>query len=167
MERSKDFEAFFKENYTSFYFFALHLIDDEETSRDIVSDSFEHAWHNFHSLEVSNWKSYLMSYIRNKCVDYIRHEEVKRKYVEFYLQLTLENNQRDTHEYDERILKIRRIIATLSPQTRLVFSECYLQEKSYKEVAENLNISTNAVKKHIVKALKTIREACVKKDQSE
>ena len=47
---------------------------------------------------------------------------------------------------------------TLAPRTRLVLQECYIHKKKYKEVAAEMEISVNAVKKHIVKALKTIRE---------
>lgn len=161
MEKEKKFEAFFKENYAPFYFFALQLINDEEMSKDIVNDSFELAWTKIDSIEIINWKSYLLSYIRNKCVDYIRHQEVKRKYAEFYLKLALESRNDCTSEYDERILKIRNVIQSFSPQTKLIFQECYLREKKYKEVAEELGISVNAVKKHIVKALKILRESFV------
>lgn len=164
LEKEKKFEAFFKENYTPFYFFALQLINDEETSKDIVNDSFEFAWSKIDSIGVTNWKSYLLSYIRNKCVDYIRHQEVKKKYVEFYQKLMLESRNNGTPEYDERILHIRKVIQSFSPQTRLIFQECYLREKKYKEVAEELGISVNAVKKHIVKALKTLRESFVNKN---
>ena len=38
-----------------------------------------------------------------------------------------------------------------------------IQRKKYQEVAEELNISVSAVRKHIVKALQVIREECAKK----
>ena len=78
-----------------FYFFALRIINDEETSKDIVNDSFEFAWTKIDSIEVVNWKSYLLSYIRNKCVDYIRHEEVKKKYENYKIDITLDIDMSD------------------------------------------------------------------------
>ena len=164
LEKEKQFEVFFKENYKPFYFFALQLINDEETSKDIVNDSFELAWTKIDSIEVVNWKSYLLSYIRNKCVDYIRHEEVKKKYVDFYQKLILESRNNATPEYDERILHVKKVIKNFSPQTKLIFQECFLREKKYKEVAEELGISVNAVKKHIMKSLKILRESFVNKN---
>lgn len=166
LEKRKKFELFFKENYMPFYFFALRIINDEETSKDIVNDSFEFAWTKLDSIDVVNWKSYLLSYIRNKCVDYIRHQEVKKKYVEFYKELMLENRHIVSSGQDERILQIRKIMESFTPQTKLVFEECYLREKKYKEVADELGISINAVKKHIVKGLKMLRESLVKNDKS-
>ena len=51
---------------------------------------------------------------------------------------------------------------TLPPKTRHVLEECYFNNKKYKEVADSLEVSTNAVKKHIVKALGLLRERCRK-----
>lgn len=163
MKKSINFEFFFKENYSQFYFFALHLIDDEEVSRDIVSDSFEYALNNYGRLDVENWKTYMYSYIRNKCIDYIRHQEVKRKYIDYYLHVTSEIEESGYEEYEEKIKEIRKLIGSLTPQTRLVLRECYIHNKKYKEVADELQISVSAVRKHMVKALKVIREGIAKK----
>lgn len=163
LEKEKNFEIFFKENYLPFYFFALQFVNDEEVSKDIVNDSFEFAWAKLDTIDVINWKSYLLGYIRNKCVDYIRHQEVKRKYAEFYQNLMMDKSIYYTSESDERILHIRKVIESFPPRTKKIFQECYLHEKKYKEVAEDLEISVNAVKKHIVKALKILRESFVNK----
>lgn len=64
---------------------------------------------------------------------------------------------------DERLQDIMKVIDTLKPKTRLVLQECYINHKTYKDVAEELEISTSGVKKHIVAALKTIREEMAKK----
>jgi len=163
LNKATEFEHFFKVNYSQFYFFALHLVDDVEVSRDIVSDAFEYAWKNFQKSDVLNWKTYIYSFIRNKSVDYIRHEIVKNKYADVYLQITQEAEDNGYEDYDERVEMIRDILQTLTPQTRLVLHECYINRKKYKEVADELEISTNTVKKHIVKALKKIREEISKK----
>lgn len=40
----------------------------------------------------------------------------------------------------------------LPQTTREILTACYLEEKKYKEVAEERNISKETVKKHIVRA---------------
>lgn len=162
LNKTSEFEQFFKENYTRFFYFALHILDDEEVSRDIVADAFEYAWKNFRKSDVGNWQTYIYSYIRNKCVDHFRHQSVKEKYADLYLQTTQEADV-GYEEQDERVEALQTILATLTPQTRLVLQECYINRKKYKEVADDLEISTNTVKKHIIKALKTIREEIAKK----
>jgi DNA-directed RNA polymerase specialized sigma subunit len=39
-----------------------------------------------------------------------------------------------------------------------LIKECYYENKKYQEVAENFGISISGVKKHIMKALKMLRE---------
>lgn len=150
------FERFFKENYASLYSYAFRLTGEQEISRDIVADAFEHTWKaTIQKLEVEDWHAYIHAYVQHKCVDFLRHTLVKEKYVEFYLKTNSEKD--DSESYDERLEAIQAAIETLSPRTRLVLQECYIHQKKYKEVAEELDISINAVKQHIVKALQTIR----------
>ena len=66
-------------------------------------------------------------------------------------------------EQDERMMHISKAMEKLTPHTRHILEECYIQRKKYQEVAEELNISVSAVRKHIVKALQVIREECDKK----
>lgn len=157
MNRRIEFERFFKDNYSCFFHFARHIVNDAEVCRDIVGDAFEHAWRGYDKIKVGNWKTYLYSYIRNKCVDYIRHQAVEKKYAEFFLHLHSEKED-EYEDRDEQIAIMRKTFSELSPRTRLVLQECYLHNKKYHEVADELGISVSAVKKHIVKALKIMRE---------
>lgn len=158
------FEHFFKENYSKFYYFALRYIDDREVCRDIVSDAFEYAWKSYKNDEIENWRNYIYSFIRNECIDYVRHLTVHQKYTEFYVNMM--NEEEQPEEVDERVALIRKLMDQLTPKTRLILEECYINKKKYKEVAADLEISESAVKKHIVQALKNIRKNIVKRDDS-
>ena len=165
MDQSTKFERFFKDNYTQFYLFAFHLTDDDEASKDIVNDVFEYVWINYDNEIIKNWVAYTYSHIRTKCIDYIRHQNVKRKYVEYYRQENLIHDQESFWDESDKIEFIRDVIKTLPFQTQLVLKLCYFQNKKYKEAANELNISTNTIKKHIVRALKVIREEVTEKYQ--
>ncbi len=158
LKNSTAFECFFKENYSQFYYYAYQLTDEEEVSKDIVSDGFEYAWRHFQDEQVENWKAYMCSFIHNKSIDYLRHQIIKEKYAELYLSMADEKEKFVYEEADERIEAIRKILRKLPQRTQFIMQECYMQNKKYKEVAEELEISINAVKQHIVKALKIIRE---------
>ncbi len=160
MRDESEFKLFFVENYSKFYYFACQLVDDKEICRDIVSDAFEYIWKEYRDKEgVKNWKNYMFSFIRNKCVDYVRHQGVHEKYREYYTHLYKEEEEKEDYtETDRKIEAMKRIIAGFTPQTRLIFRRCYVDKKKYEEVAEELGVSTSAVKKHIMKALKTLRE---------
>lgn len=158
MRESETFEEFFKTNFERFYCYALHLLNDEECSRDIVYDALEYVWRNYTNEGVDDWFRYTMSTVRNRCLDHIRHQAVHQRYADFVIHAVEHQAEMYAEEEDTRLMAIRQIMETLPPRTRLVLQECYIHKKKYKEVAEEMEISVNAIKKHIVKALKTIRE---------
>jgi RNA polymerase sigma-70 factor (ECF subfamily) len=61
-------------------------------------------------------------------------------------------------EREERIRRIEAFIEQLKDPTKTILKECYYENKKYQEVAENFGISISGVKKHIMKALKMLRE---------
>ena len=46
VEDKADFDFLFKEYYPQLYYYAFHLINNMEASKDIVSDAFEFIWAN-------------------------------------------------------------------------------------------------------------------------
>lgn len=158
MDELSDFDSIFKSYYVPLCSFAYSLINDWEASRDIVSDAFEYIWNNFEKLRKSTVKSYLFVYVRNRSVDHLRHNGIKNQYADLFLKIEERYSFMDFQEQDERMKKVKRAINTLPPKTRYVLEECYYQEKKYKEVAEEMGVSIAAIHKHIVKALKIIRE---------
>ena len=101
--------------------------------------------------------------VRNKSIDFLRHQNIHEQYIQLYSELTKTYVETEYQEQDERMLSISRAMEKLTPHTRHILEECYIQRKKYQEVAEDLNISVSAVRKHIVKALQVIREECAKK----
>lgn len=163
VEDKADFDFLFKEYYPQLYYYAFHLINNMEASKDIVSDAFEFIWANYAKIDKATAKSYLYVYVRNKSIDFLRHQSTHEQYVQIYSELTKSYVETEYQEQDERMMHISKAMEKLTPHTKHILEECYIQRKKYQEVAEELNISVSAVRKHIVKALQVIREECAKK----
>ena len=99
--RIKAFESFFKENYSFYYFTAYHLLEDEELSRDMVSECTQLVWEKYQQDTVDEWKAYMYHAVRNRCLDYLRRENVKKKYVAFYKAVTPESFDQYEEDDDE------------------------------------------------------------------
>ena len=164
VEDKADFDYLFKEYYPQLYYYAFHLINNMEASKDIASDAFEFIWTNYAKIDKTTAKSYLYVYVRNKCIDYLRHQNVHEQYVQLYIKLTESYTETEYKEYDERMMRIHKAISTLTAHTRHILEECYVRRKKYQEVADELNISVSAVRKHIVKALSVLRKEFAKKE---
>ena len=152
------FEQLYKENYARLYYYAFRFITDEEVCKDIINDVFENAWQNFDDLKFETVTSYLYVLTRSRCIDYLRHRQVEEQYADFYRIMTEGDAHVVLDEMEERVQRIERIIEQLTEPTKTILKECYFDNKKYKEVAEKLGISISGVKKHIMKALRLLRD---------
>ncbi len=157
--QTKEFEEFFKENYSKIYYLALSLLHDDETARDIVSDSFEYLFtHNSH-LQVAEACNYLFVSVRHRCADYHRKQAVHQRYSS-YINYTSKKVEDAIGfwEHEEQVGQILKLMEQLSPRTHDILEAHYLKGKKYSEVAVEFGISESAVKKHVMQALKFFRE---------
>ena len=172
MDDRATFDKMFNEWYAQFVYFAYYFINDAEVCRDIVSDAFEYLWRNYEKIEEATAKTYLYTIIRTRCIDYLRKQNIHEEYVEFTAQLTDKMIEGDSQNSDSRVLRIREAMKKLNPGEEHnldhvdeldflayhILEACYIHNKKYKEVAEELNVSVAAVHKNIVKALRILRE---------
>ena len=151
------FETVYRAYYSRLFYYCFQFIsDEEEASKDIINDVFEKLWTQRHELKEETLSTFLYTLVRNKCLDYIKHKKVEQQYTELYELITYE--EPDEYElYEQQISQIEKIISDLDEPTKSIFTKCYFLNKKYAEVAEEYNISTNGVKKHIMKVLRLIR----------
>ena len=156
MRTTEAFEAFFKAYYTKALCLALSIVHDEDVGRDIVGEVFEYLLTNPKSFSESELKNYLFVMVRNKCADHFRQTITREKF-EAWAQYTFPRIEENYDEHEAKVLAVQQALTELSPRTREVFDAHYLQGLKYSEVAERLQISQNAVKKHIVTGLRKLR----------
>ena len=74
------FKHFFKEYFSKFFAFTSRFIDDAYVREDIVQETFIIVWSRHLKMfdsEVS-LQAFIYRTLRNKCLDYIRHEKIKK-----------------------------------------------------------------------------------------
>ena len=161
-DEKKEFEALFRDMYPKLYYAAMQIVKDEEACRDIIGDSFEQLWTHRTKVEATKRSAFLYRIIHNKCIDYIRKQTARNKYIEFYNILygtKAEDLEHSWEENERQIQAMYHVIEAMTPQTQLILKSCYFKGMKYREVAEELNISISAVRKHIVQALKLLRSS--------
>lgn len=154
------FEKLFRDNYGKAYYLALRILHDDEASKDVVADAFELVWRRLQDSDVDKLSSYLLTAVKNVCLDYIRKQNIRNRYVQASVQAVgkLSFNPEEVDLHEEKIQTIMRSLDELTPRTQQIVTMCYVQRKKYREVAEELGISESAVKKHIMQALSYMRQ---------
>ena len=155
---TRGFEELFGLHFNNLTGYVYTYVRDEEVAKDIVHDTFMTFWTNRKRLDLSySAKSYLFTLAQNYALNYLRHLRVvavnEREVTEW-----LESASDELEEHDERYARVEEKLAQLPDKQREVFLKCVVEEKKYKDVADELNVSLNTIKKHMARALKFLRD---------
>ena len=142
------------------YFHACRSIKNTDESRDIVQEVFTALWTKRESLVIpKSVDAYLYGSIRNRILNFIAHQKVVSKYADS-IDAYLEQAESTTEELlsaKELTHILQKEISLLPEKMREVFELSRNHELSYKQIAEQLNISDQSVKKQVHRALKILR----------
>ncbi len=149
------FKLFFESFYPSLCLFANKYLKDRDVSLDIVQDAFIYLWNkkaDFQSVNAA--KSYLYQYVKNRSLNYLRDNEIrKRKELK---DLESEVYFRDNMIEEETYQIVSDAIRTLPPQGQRVI-ELSLDGLKNQEIADQLGISINTVKTIKLRAFAALR----------
>lgn len=154
------FEQVFREMSPKLYRFALTYTMNEDMAEDIVQDTFMHLWAVAASLpDDTNINSYLYSSVKNSCLNYYKHLQVedsnRTKLTEALVYLGSLEYEDDGGLFE----KVQACLQQLPEQQRKVLELKIFQGMSYKEIAEELQVSEVTVHTHVKRAYKFIRES--------
>ena len=158
IEKKSVFDRLFRSWYLEMVYFACYFVKDKETCKDIASDAFEYLWRNYEKIDESTAKSYLLTFIKTRCIDHIRKQNTRKDYADFVRLIAGRLTEDTTKDKEMRYEKIQKGMELLTNYNLSILKSCYLERKSYKEVAAELGVSVSAIHKNIVKALRIIRK---------
>ena len=152
------FEEIFNSFFSALCNFANTFVHDVHQSEDFVQEIFISLWdHRKNFDDLLSLKSFLYKSVRNKCLNFIKHQNIVNKHQEVQLK-DLENDavffdhmiEEETHRllYDA--------INELPPSCKKILL-LSISGLTNPEIAEDLNISINTVKTQKAIAYKQLR----------
>jgi RNA polymerase sigma-70 factor (family 1) len=155
-----DLDALFKEFYDRLVYFSFQLIKNKDQAQDIAQDSFIKYWYQRETIMNNKIaiKNFLYATVRNASLNAIRHTKI----VENYIQLHSANEPEDQPVIDaiitaEVMAGVHSAIRSLPESYRLISTMGYIDGKKNHEIADELAMSVNTVKKQKYKALQLLR----------
>ncbi len=150
------FESILHSYYSPLCNYALKIVGSVDIAEDLVQDLFLQLYEKNALVNVNDPERYLIKSVKFKCMDYHRSKS-KRREVNFedYMHEPTQTVS-DLHE-DEIEPLIHYFAAKLPEKTRMVFLLSRDSEMTYKEIAEELNISVKTVEGQMGRALRQLR----------
>ena len=154
MDRA-EVQRLFRQYYVQMYRMARTLLFDEQESKDVISDIFEHLLSGETVLSLDTEEHYLMTSVRNQCLKRLQHEEVRRQY-----KAHVQMEQKAMRSVaDDRLSDIEEYVRqTLTSQQQRIFCQRFIHGYSYEEIAESEDISKVAVWKHLSHIITRIKQ---------
>ena len=132
---------------------AYAIVPDIDFVKDIVQDVFLRIYTEKLYKKITNYESYIYICVKNQCVKYIQ----QRINVISIDEISLEE-QMPSMNPDKRLNSLKENIQLLPPKRKKLLMHYILNDITYQELAEDMNISLNTAKDHLKKALKFLRE---------
>lgn len=145
------------------FFMLLKMIKDKDNADDLTIEAFGKAFRNLHQYTPDYaFSTWLFKIATNNCIDFIR-----RKKEAVSLDRTFENAdgdemtfepKSDTLNPEEKAIKkqkiklMRSVVEKLQPRYRTLVELRYFEEKSYEEIAQELDLPIGTVKAQLFRA---------------
>jgi RNA polymerase sigma-70 factor (family 1) len=139
---------------------ALRLLRSADLAQELVQELFVKLWDQRSKIDVElPLGAYLYRISGNLAKDYFRRaaREMKRDgYLSYISPGAYEPVEKTLFNKETRIA-LEKALQKLPQQQKQVFTLCKIEEKSYQEVAEMLNISVGTVNNHLTRANSALR----------
>lgn len=153
-----EFKDIFDQYYTPIKNFLYYKCGDIDQSEDLAQDVFVKLWDKREEVQLETVKSYLYTIANNMLLNKIRHDKVVVNFAE------RNKNQQEEHspefQLQEKEFKeeLEGVISRMPEKQREVFLMNRIEEMTYKEIADRLELSVKAVEKRMHGALSHLRE---------
>lgn len=123
---------------------------DEETSKDAVMQIFEELIVRVKQHEIQSFRGWLHVLARNHCLMKIRATKGRVVSIDDGIMETGENNHPDNgFSLEDNLQAMEKCLESLPEEQKRSVNLFYLQEKSYREVADITGYEMNKVKSYI------------------
>lgn len=154
------YEILFNEHYSRMVSYAFNFLKEQEGSEEIAQEVFYQLWINREKTEIkTSISSYLYRAVRNRCINLIKHIEIRENYKQFNSEEIEKADKEfaDTLTVSELDKRIRKSIDNMPMQRKKIFLMCRYNEMTYKEIAEKMGLSKKTIENQMGKALQYLR----------
>src|SRR5690606_6805219 len=150
--KTEALRVLYERYWENLYTHARVMTSCEDKAKDIVQELFVELLDKRGSLDIQiSLKAYLFRAVRNRVLNTYVQDKIHQKYVFFFAQYSDAVESRTDYLVRENLAqkRIDEEISALPGKMRQIFEMSRKENKTYKEIAEELNISDKTVKKQV------------------
>lgn len=154
------FEELYNRYWKKLYAFAYKRIRSREITEEIIQDFLANLWAGRTNLVIkTSFEGYIYTAVRNLVLNCIAKETRRNAYTQFLQLFKTEedNSTEETVNVRDFYFNLQKELNYLPAKCRSVFEMSRQENKSNKQIADELGISEKTVESHLTKAIRRLR----------
>ncbi len=153
------YSAIYDRFWMKLYALAYNQIGTREEAEDLVHNLFENLWKKRAEANIRNLSTYLVVSVKYLSIAYIKSQISLRKFQEYLIfQEIAKSSTEEIINYNDLQKAVEEAMKKLPEKTAHVFKMSRFENKTVRDIAENLGLTEKAVEYHITKSLKVLKE---------
>ncbi len=190
VERAKNgdeqaFNAILTNYKDSIYYLVLKMVKSKTDAEDLTMESFGKAFRNIEQYSPDYaFSTWLFRIASNNCIDFLRRQKVRKLNVistsasesessigEVFAKEATMALKYDAPNPEENIIReqkhelLRQMVSNLKPRYRQLVEMRYFDEKSYEEIAQELDMPIGTVKAQLFRSRELLSEMLKRKNE--
>jgi len=150
------FSTLVKRHEREVYTLAYYLLRDRGAAEDAAQETYIALWENLEQVDLLRSRAWLMAVTRNNCLDRLR-----RRRREQDLQADMEEptvtGPAEVLEVEQQSAQVRTLIGSLEEPFRSLVILRDINQHSYREIAQTLELSLDQVRVYLHRARQQLR----------
>lgn len=160
--KESDYSYIVKYYETKVYTTVFRLVRQHDTAQDLVQEIFIKVYYNLHKYKaVGSFNAWLYRIVVNQCYDYLRKQSKQPmlEEIEFIEKKSPENKILQK----EQLQQLDQLLNQLDKTEYFILLLRYVNELSYDEISEVLQIPLNEVRNKLHRSKRKLRQYATKK----
>lgn len=141
----------------------MKYLKDEFEAEDLTSKIFEELGDKILKHEIDYFKGWLYRLSKNECLMFLRKQ--KTRFLNGSQVELLESEQQEPERREEQLTLMEKSLALLKSEQEKCLRLFYLEDKSYQEVSDLLEISLKQVKSAIQNGKRNLKIILIQNDE--
>lgn len=149
------------------YRFALRIVKNTTEAEDVVQDVLSKLWRTRNNWDqIDNLEAWSMRITKNMALDHLRSNRYRRTEGVEQLEQVSSATTTPLEEVEQldTMTQIQQLIATLPENQRMVIHLREIEQLSYQEICELLDMPMSQVKTNLFRARNKLKTALLKRD---
>ncbi len=157
----EEFKTFFDRYFDDVRRYLLYRSGNEELATDIAQDTFLRLWEKQMTIDPKTVKSLLFKIANDFFISRYRKEKIAFRFFETFKPDEYSASPDENVRYEELTRAYEKALKSMPEKQRVVFLMNRIDEKKYKDIANELGLSVKAIEKRMKLALAHLKQ-CLK-----